>query len=100
MNGRFLGRAVRWRRRLTFRSPFLRISASLGDMIMPDDTANLILEYMRKFDKKLDRVVDDLSDLKRRVTAVEENLAGVHRRLDRIDDRVDRIERRLDLVEA
>ncbi len=69
-------------------------------MIMPEDTANLILEYMRKFDQKLDRMVDDLSDMKRRVTGVEENLAGVHRRLDRMDDRLDRVERRLELVEA
>lgn len=67
---------------------------------MADDTANLILEYMRKSDQKLDRVVDDLSDMKRRVTGVKENLVGVHRPLDRMDDRLDRVERRLELVEV
>ena len=68
--------------------------------MMPDDTANLILEYMRKIGQKLDRVADDLSDMKRRVTGVEVNLVGVHRWLDQMDDRGDRIARRLELVEA
>jgi archaellum component FlaC len=51
-------------------------------------------------DSKLDRVIDDVQDLKVRMTAVEEGLAGVNRRLDRIEIRVERVERRLDLVGA
>ena len=51
-------------------------------------------------DAKLDRVIDDVQDLKVRMTAVEEALVGVHRRLDRLEVRVERIERRLDLVDA
>ncbi len=66
---------------------------------MTGETENLILVYMQRFDEKLDRVMDDVRDLKIRVTAIEENLAGVHRRLDRVEARLDRIERRLDLVE-
>ena len=66
-------------------------------MAEPD---NLVLQLLRRMDAKLDRVIDDVHDLKVRVSAVEEGLAGVHRRLDRLDVRVDRIERRFDLVDA
>jgi DNA repair ATPase RecN len=53
-----------------------------------------------RFDVKVDRVIDDLRDLKVRASSAEEALAGVNRRLDRMEMRLDRIERRLDLVEA
>jgi archaellum component FlaC len=61
---------------------------------------NFVLEYLRRLDTKMDRVIDDLGDLKLRVTNVEEGLAGVNRRLDRLESRFDRVERRLDLTEA
>jgi archaellum component FlaC len=67
---------------------------------MADEPDNLVLKYLRRIDEKLDRVIDDVADLKVRTTAVEEALAGVNRRLDRLEGRVERIERRLDLVEA
>jgi hypothetical protein len=66
---------------------------------MADEPDNIVLIYLRRIDEKLDRVVDDVRDLKVRVTGLEEGLAGVNRRLDRADARLDRIERRLDLVE-
>jgi chromosome segregation ATPase len=66
---------------------------------MTDAPDNLIFEYLRRLDAKLDRVIDDLGDLKVRVTNLEEGLAGVNRRLDRIEVRRDRVERRLDLTE-
>jgi predicted nuclease with TOPRIM domain len=66
---------------------------------MAETPDNLIFEYLRRLDGKLDRVIDDLSDLKVRVTNLEEGLAGVNRRLDRIEVRLDRVERRLDLTE-
>jgi DNA repair ATPase RecN len=66
---------------------------------MSDQPDNIMLVYLRRIDEKLDRVIDDVNDLKVRVTNVEEGLAGVHRRLDRGDARLDRIERRLDLVD-
>ena len=66
---------------------------------MPSEPDNILLQYMRRFDEKLDRVVDEILDLKVRMTAVEEGLAGVNRRLDRLELRVERIERRLDLVD-
>ena len=74
---------------------------------MADEPDNMILVLLRRMDTKLDRVIEDVQDLKIRVTSVEERLAGVelgiagtHRRLDRIEVRVERVERRLDLVGA
>ncbi|MGI8569353.1 MAG: hypothetical protein ACR2KT_09945 [Methylocella sp.] len=73
---------------------------------MVEAPGNLIFEYLRHLDSKLDRVLEDIGDLKIRMTAVEEriaqielSIAGVNRRIDRVEARLDRIERRLDLVE-
>ena len=66
---------------------------------MADEPDNIILQYLRRIDAKVDHLADDVRDLKVRMTAVEEGLAGVHRRIDRVENRLDRIERRLDLVE-
>ena len=74
---------------------------------MTDETSSPILEYMKRFsnqlndfDRKLDRMAEDMRDLKVRVTNVEEGLVGVNRRLDRIESRLDRIEHRMELVDA
>ncbi|RXH14379.1 hypothetical protein [Bradyrhizobium guangzhouense] len=66
---------------------------------MANEPDNIVLQYLRRFDERLDRVVDEMLDVKVPLTAVEEGLAGVNRRLDRLEGRVERIERRLDLVE-
>jgi hypothetical protein len=66
---------------------------------MVDAPDNVVLQYLRRFDVKLDRVVDEMLDVKVPLTAVEEGLAGVNRRLDRVEIRIERIERRLDLVD-
>jgi hypothetical protein len=66
---------------------------------MATEPDNIVLEYLRRFDAKLDRVVDEMLDVKVRLTAVEGGLAGVNRRLDRLEVRVERIEPRLDLVD-
>ena len=65
---------------------------------MAEEPDNLVLQLLRRMDTKLDRVLEDVSDLKVRMTHVEEGLAGVNRRLDRLEARVDRIEQRLVLV--
>ncbi|MCI0468022.1 MAG: tropomyosin [Beijerinckiaceae bacterium] len=74
---------------------------------MADAPEDLIFEYLRRIDTKLDRVIEEVGDLKIRMTAVEEriaqvelSIAGINRRIDRIEARLDRIERRLDLVET
>jgi hypothetical protein len=55
---------------------------------------------MRRVDAKLDRVIDNLADIRVRVTNVEENLVVLHRPADRTDLRIERIARRLDLTES
>ncbi|OWJ65623.1 hypothetical protein [Inquilinus limosus] len=67
---------------------------------MTDAPESLILRYLRQIDHKVDRLAEDVHDLKVRMTSVEENLAGVQRRIDRVEARLDRIERRLDLADA
>ena len=59
---------------------------------------NVVVVYLRRIDEKADRVIDDVRDIKFRVTNLEEGQAGILR-LVRVDARLDRIERRLDLVE-
>ncbi len=67
---------------------------------MADEPDNLVLRYLRGIDQKMDRLSDDVSDLKVRMSAVEMGLAGVQHRIDRVEQRLDRIERRLDLVDS
>lgn len=66
---------------------------------MSDEPDNPVLNYLRRIDEKLDRLVDDVRDIKVRLTSVEEGLAGVQRRIDRVDLRLERAEKRLELVE-
>jgi phage shock protein A len=61
---------------------------------------NLMPVYLRRTDEKVDRLSDDVRELKGCMVAVEENLAGVHRQIDRVELRIERIERRLDLADA
>jgi chromosome segregation ATPase len=74
---------------------------------MYNEPDNLILEHLRRFDRrlnnvdtKLDRMLDDLHTLKVRMTGVEENLVGVQRRIDKFEEGTERIERRLELADA
>ncbi|MEA2728427.1 MAG: hypothetical protein QOF70_2902 [Acetobacteraceae bacterium] len=74
---------------------------------MSDAPDNLILVYLRRLDGKLDRLVDSVADLGRRVTSMETKVALLHgdfaaqsERIDRIEIRLERIERRLDIVHA
>jgi archaellum component FlaC len=67
---------------------------------MTEEPDNLVLVLLRRLDEKMDRVLDDMRDVKVRVTGLEEGLAGVNRRLDRMEFRIDRIERRLELADA
>lgn len=68
--------------------------------MMNADTENLVLEHLRHIRGKVDRIADDVKDLKVRMTHLEEGQAVIHRRIDRVEDRLDRIEKRLELTEA
>ena len=72
---------------------------------MSDDPENLILVYLRRIDEKIDRLSDDIGDLRQRVTSLDEQAARIRgdmvamsSRIDGIRKRLDRIERRFDLV--
>ena len=67
---------------------------------MAEQIDSILLEYMRRFDRKLNDLTDDVRELKVRMTGVVEGLAGVNRRIDRLADRLTRIERRLELSDA
>jgi archaellum component FlaC len=67
---------------------------------MANETENLVLEHLRAIRSTVERMAEDVHDLKVRMTNVEEGLAGVNRRLDRLELRVERIEKRLGLVEV
>ena len=65
-----------------------------------DEIANLTLEYLKRFDSRLERMENDVSDIKFRLRQVEETISHHTSRFDRIDDRLLQIEKRLDLVDA
>jgi len=74
---------------------------------MTDKEANLVLEFLRKIRSSQERMEQDISDLKARMSSVEHLLgqsqiqfAALNSRMDRFDERLARIERRLDLVEV
>jgi archaellum component FlaC len=76
---------------------------------MTEEPDSLVLRYLRRIDEKLDRLSDDVRDLKLRVTSLVRQSAEVvasqatlQSRMDRLEtriERIERIERRLDLVE-
>ena len=73
---------------------------------MVDEPDSLTLRFLRNIDQKLDRVAEDVSDLKVRMTSLERGLAGidmsmagVQNRIGRVEQPLDRIEKRLDLVD-
>jgi predicted nucleic acid-binding Zn-ribbon protein len=74
------------------------------------DANREVLDFMReqfaRLHTKMDRIIDDVGNLKVRMTGVELELARLsgrvaetNARIDRIEVRLDRIERRLDLTE-
>jgi chromosome segregation ATPase len=65
---------------------------------MAEAPDNIVLAYLRRIDERVERLVDDMQDIKTRLTAAEEAIVGLNRRIDRIDLRLERIERRLELT--
>jgi hypothetical protein len=58
---------------------------------------NLVLRYLLAIERKVDRLIDNVRDLKERVPALQARLALVH---DRMEARLDHIERRLKSQDA
>ena len=74
---------------------------------MTDGVTNLSLDVLRRIEErmpamaqKLDRVANDLHDVKLRMTALDDDLVVVHQRLGRLDHRLDRVEQALDQIET
>ena len=74
---------------------------------MTAEVENIVLEHLRHMRRTLDRVAEDVSDLKLRMSSIEHHagqiqvqMAGLNSRMDRFDERLGRVERRLDLVDA
>lgn len=64
---------------------------------MVEESESLTPTYLRRIDEKIDRLADDVRELKTRMGLVEAQYASLSSRIDRMDDRVQRIERRLDI---
>jgi tetrahydromethanopterin S-methyltransferase subunit G len=75
------------------------------------ETENIVIAHLRHIRDRVDRIGDDVDDLKSRLSSLEHTVAGVrrdlahmygevveqHARYDGIAKRVDRIEQRLEL---
>jgi hypothetical protein len=59
---------------------------------MSDEPDGHILRSMRQADARLDGIVDDLADIKLRVTNLEENMAATNWRMDQTEPRRDLID--------
>jgi len=64
------------------------------------DTDTIILEHLRAIRGTLDRIAEDMREVKVRLGFLETQYASLSNRLDRMDERVGRIERRLDPLGA
>ena len=74
---------------------------------MADDVSNLVLEWMRRLDRKVDEVKDEMRHMGQRLGSVERILSGQYvsevdqnSEIDRLKARVERIEKRLELTES
>jgi uncharacterized protein (UPF0335 family) len=80
---------------------------------MTENAESVIIEHLRHVRGRVDRIAEDMSDIKHRMSSLEPAMVLVKREvaagdetdarqqlsLDRLSDRIERIERRLDLVD-
>lgn len=55
---------------------------------MTNGPDNIVLQYLRHISTQVDRLVEEVSEIKVRLTNVEENLVVLNRRMDRIEMRL------------
>ena len=74
---------------------------------MTDEANNIVLEHLRHIRRAVDRIELDLTDVKSRVSSLEQVqgqilalMGTMNQRMDRFDERLGRVERRLDLVDT
>ncbi|MCX7109218.1 MAG: hypothetical protein NTX45_03610 [Proteobacteria bacterium] len=73
---------------------------------MSDSVENLVLEHLRPIRGRVDKLSDDMDDLKLRAGSLEEHvsllhtdIAILHKQLDQHGKRLERIEHRLEIVD-
>ena len=66
---------------------------------MADEPDNLILRYLRRLDEKVDRLLDDMREVKQRLSSVEVSVAHLHGDFAEQSGRIDKLENRLDRIE-
>lgn len=64
-----------------------------------DNTKDPVTWFLLRLDGKIDRMLDDIRELKLRMTAVEAAFVGVNRRIDRLEGRLDQKEHHLEFAE-
>jgi hypothetical protein len=64
---------------------------------MVENVENLILEYLRRLDTKVDALADDLRETRSVLSGVVQILASQDAHMLRVETRLGRIEKRLDL---
>jgi len=74
---------------------------------MADEPNNIVLEHLRHIRRAVDRIELDLTDVKSRVSSLEQVqgqilalMGTMNQRMDRFDERLGRVERRFDLVDT
>ena len=73
---------------------------------MASEPESLVLELLRQIRSEMAELRFDVTDMKARVSSIEQfqgniltMLGGISQRMDRGDEKISRIERRLDLVD-
>ena len=74
---------------------------------MTDEPSKIILEHLLHIRRAADRIELDLTDVKSRVSSLEQVqgqilalMGTMNQRMDRFDERLGRVERRFDLVDT
>ena len=74
---------------------------------MVQEPKDIVLEHLRKIDRKLDTVIEDVRGLNVRMISMEHHMAGMYAgdvattsEMDRLKLRMDRVERRLELSDG
>jgi hypothetical protein len=74
---------------------------------MADEPVNLILEFVRRIDRRLENVETVAVDIRARlhplgeqVALMRQDIVRIDHRMDRFDEHLQRIEKRLELTEA
>lgn len=79
---------------------------------MSDNVESLVLEHLRHIRSRVDQIADDVSDIKHRMSGLENSMILVRREvalgdetaarqqvaIDKLSNRIERLERRLELI--